>query len=74
MVAGVIFYFWLIIGLIFFFVFDKWQMKKEVPYGNFPSVAPLRTIRIVICIFCMLFWFPIAVYAFVKTVSRDYEE
>jgi len=49
-----------LIGILWAWCVDRAQMKEEVPYGSFPSIAPLKQLRITIA-FLMIFVGPIAI-------------
>lgn len=50
MVLGIIAYIWMAVGAAFFWYFDRLEMKKEIPYGNMPSIFSLNRWRMI----CML--------------------
>jgi hypothetical protein len=65
---------WCIVGFMLFHFFDKWQMKKEIPYGGFPSIASLREIRIMTCVLSLLFGIFIVVYAIIVSVTTKHDQ
>ena len=60
---------YLFVGLLSAAMVDRSQMKKQIPYEDFPAM-PLRHIRLGIFCFYILFGVPCAVRYFYERVFR----
>lgn len=79
MTVLIIVYIWLVIGLVFFFIYDRSEMAKPVPYGGMPAIASLGTLRFVAGIVLTAVGFPllasaitVGVYTVIKSRIKLY--
>lgn len=63
---AVFIYVYLFVGFIFGVLLDRWQMKKDIPYAELPSIFSLDRIRKNILIICTVFGFPLLIFGVAK--------
>lgn len=68
--TGILVCLYLLIGLWVGLDIDAEEMAEHVPYGDFPSMAPLPNIRRTVVILATVCWLPICMTAVMTVLSR----
>lgn len=59
---------YLAVGLSMAIIIDYRQMRRHVPYENWPSILSLRAIRLIVYILCTVFYLPVMLWVLVEGI------
>jgi hypothetical protein len=59
----------LLIGMIIALGYDRHEMRKEIPFGTWPSLWDTKTLRRIVACLCVFFW-PYAFGCFFAGIFR----